>query len=66
LGEEFLVTIACRDDCFCWSVSQPPERQERHARAAMEAFMDDDYNLTPDILLCCSGGFELNRQQIAG
>jgi hypothetical protein len=66
LGEEFLVTLACRDDCFCWSLSQAPERQERHAREAMEAFMAHDYNLSPDILLCRNGGFELHRQQIAG
>ena len=66
LGEEFLVTVACRDDCFCWSLSQSPERQERHAREALEAFRNDEYNLTPDILLCRNGGFEPHRQQIAG
>jgi uncharacterized protein YtpQ (UPF0354 family) len=66
LGEDFLVAIACRDDCFCWSLSQAAERQEEHARKALEAFTNDHYNLTPDILLFRNGGFELHRQQIAG
>src|SRR5438093_10176585 len=31
LGEKFLVTLPCRDWCFCWSLSQPQDRQAEHA-----------------------------------
>jgi uncharacterized protein YtpQ (UPF0354 family) len=65
LGEEFLVSLPHRDDCFCWSLAQQAERQERNAREAMEHFLNDDYNLTPDILLCSGGVFRLHCQQIA-
>jgi uncharacterized protein YtpQ (UPF0354 family) len=65
LGEEFLVSLPHRDDCFCWSLAQPEERQESNAREALEHFLLDDYNLTPDIFLYSSGTFRLHRQQIA-
>lgn len=63
LGDTFFVTIPHRDDCFCWSPAQSPERQEKHASEAMEAFLKEQYNLTPDILSCKQGEFRLHRQQ---
>jgi uncharacterized protein YtpQ (UPF0354 family) len=65
LGEEFLVTLPHRDDCFCWSLAQTTERQQRHAADALSAFEQEEYNLTPDVLLCSRGGFRLHRQQAA-
>lgn len=64
LGEEFLLTLAHRDDCFCWSPQQSPERQERHAVNALLAFLNEEYSLTPDVLLCSQGRFRLHRQQV--
>jgi hypothetical protein len=63
LGEEFLVTLPHRDWCFCWSVSQPHDRQSQHAAEALEDFMNEDYRLTPDILKATSDGFSLYRTQ---
>lgn len=63
LGEEFLVTLPHRDDCFCWSPKQSEEWQEKNARNALGAFLEDDYNLTPDILRFSRGGFGVYRQQ---
>lgn len=64
LGEEFLVTLAHRDDCFCWSLTQSTERLEKHAEDALSAFLHEEYSLTPDILLCSQGRFLLHRQQV--
>jgi hypothetical protein len=63
LGEEFLLTLPHRNDCFCWSSGQAPERQEKHAANARAAFLNEEYNLTPDILLYSKGGFRLHLQQ---
>jgi len=63
LGEEFFLSVSNRDDCFCWSVTQPAGRQEKHAREALTNFLGDDYNLTPDILFCSHNGFRLHREQ---
>jgi len=63
LGPEFLVILPHRDWCFCWSVSQPQDRQARHAAEALEDFIKDDYRLTPDILKATSDGFSLYRTQ---
>jgi hypothetical protein len=65
LGETFLFTIPHRDDCFCWSLTQPPERQEKHALQALEDFLHEDYKLTPDILLFQDGTFYLHLKQSA-
>ena len=65
LGEKFLVTLPLRDDCFCWSLTQLEERQEKHAQEALDHFIEDDYNLTPDILVFSHGVFQLHREQIA-
>lgn len=64
LGEEFLLTLPHRDDCFCWSPQQSPERQEKHAGNALTAFLNEEYNLTPDVLACSQGRFRLYRQQV--
>lgn len=64
IGEEFLVSISHRDDCFCWSPVQPAERQEKHAREALAAFVQEEYSLTPDILICSQGRFRLQREQV--
>jgi hypothetical protein len=63
LGTEFLLTLPCRDDCFCWSLWQSVERQAKHARQALDNFLRDDYHLTPDILRFSSSGFGLHREQ---
>ena len=63
LGDEFLVSLPHRDDCFCWSLTQSPERHEKHAREALEDFLRDEYNLTPDILRCSHAGFRLHLEQ---
>ena len=65
LGVEFFVSLPHRDWCFCWSPTQPPERQDRHAHEALEDFLQDDYNLTPDILHYWHGDFRIHREQIA-
>jgi uncharacterized protein YtpQ (UPF0354 family) len=39
IGEEFLLTLAHRDDCFCWSPQQTQERQEKHAKNTLAAFL---------------------------
>lgn len=65
LGEEFFLSIPHRDWCFCWSPTQPSERQARHAQEALEDFLQDDYNLTPDILGYSHGDFRMHREQIA-
>ena len=65
LGEEFLLSVPHCDDCFCWSAQQPSERQEKHAASALAAFLEEQYNLTPDILLCSENGFRLYREQVA-
>jgi len=63
LGEEFLVSLTNRDDCFCWSLTQSAERQEKHARETLAHFLEDEYNLTPDILLYSHNWFRLHREQ---
>jgi uncharacterized protein YtpQ (UPF0354 family) len=65
LGNEFLFVLPHRDLCFCWSLAQQPERQSKHAKEALEDFLQDDYNLTPDILRYSHDGFRLHQQQVA-
>lgn len=65
LGEQFLVSLSHRDDCFCWSISQSPERQQKHVREALERFLQEEYNLTPDILRFSGGMFSLYLEQRA-
>jgi uncharacterized protein YtpQ (UPF0354 family) len=63
LGDQFLVTLPHRDWCFCWSLSQPQERQAKNAAESLEDFVKDDYRLTPDILLATVDGFSLYKEQ---
>ncbi len=63
LGEPFLFSVSHRDDCFCWSLAQSQERQQTHVRAALERFLQEDYNLTPDILSYSHEGFILHLEQ---
>jgi hypothetical protein len=63
LGEPFLFSLSHRDDCFCWSMTQAEERQQKHIREALEQFREDDYNLTPDILRWSRDGFHLHFAQ---
>lgn len=63
LGDDFLATLPDRDQCFCWSQAQDGDRQSRHAAEAVEDFVSEDYNLTPDILLVNPTTFRLFREQ---
>ena len=63
LGPEFFVSLPHRDDCFCWSTTQPAERQTMHCRNVLQDFLEDDYKLTPDILLYSRGTITLDRAQ---
>jgi hypothetical protein len=65
LGEPFLFSLSHRDDCFCWSLAQSQERQQTHVREALERFLQEDYNLTPDILCYSREGFTLHLEQAA-
>ncbi len=64
LGDMFLFVLPHRDWCFCWSLAQTPRRQENHAREALQNFLQDDYNLTPDILAYHRGNFRLHLEQV--
>lgn len=63
LGDEFLVALSHRDDCFCWSKNQSAERQAKHAHEAKERFMEEEYNLTPDVYKFSNGVFRLHLEQ---
>jgi uncharacterized protein YtpQ (UPF0354 family) len=63
IGEEFLVAIPCRDWFVCWSKAQSTEWQEKNIAQARSDFIQDDYNLTPDILLRSKAGFSLFLRQ---
>jgi uncharacterized protein YtpQ (UPF0354 family) len=63
LGEPFLVSLSDRDDCFCWSVKQSPDRQQKHIREVLARFLQEDYNLTADILRFSHDEFRLHLEQ---
>jgi uncharacterized protein YtpQ (UPF0354 family) len=63
LGVEYFVAIPCRDWFICWSKNQSKEWQERNVAKALADFLNDDYNLTPDILLRSKDGFSLHLAQ---
>jgi hypothetical protein len=65
LGEPFLFSLSHRDDCFCWSPAQSQERQQTHVRGALQRFLQEDYNLTPDILCYSHEVFTLHLEQAA-
>jgi hypothetical protein len=67
LGNKFLVSLPCRDWMFCWSGIQSMEWQNRNTADALKIFLSDEYNLTPDILICSDGTFDVHlTQNIAG
>ena len=63
LGNEFFAAIPCRDWFVCWSKNQSKEWQDRNVAKALEDFTNDEYNLTPDILLRSTVGFSLHLAQ---
>jgi hypothetical protein len=63
LGDEYFVAIPCRNWFFCWSKNQPAARQAHNAREALDIFLKDDYNLTPDVLLRSGEQFRLYQEQ---
>jgi uncharacterized protein YtpQ (UPF0354 family) len=63
IGEEYFAAIPCRDWFVCWSKDQASEWQERNVKSALADFIDDDYNLTPDILLRSTDGFSVHLTQ---
>ena len=65
LGEPFLVSLSHRDDCFCWSFAQSAERQQKHIQETLERFLQEKYNLTPDILRYSHEDFSLHLEQVA-
>jgi uncharacterized protein YtpQ (UPF0354 family) len=63
LGDEYFVSIPCRDWFICWSRTQAADWQHRNQAAALSDFLEDDYNLTPDILLRTPEGFTVHLAQ---
>jgi uncharacterized protein YtpQ (UPF0354 family) len=63
MGEEFFAAIPCRDWFVCWSRNQSKEWQERNVAKALEDFINDEYNLSPDILLRSMDGFSVHLAQ---
>ena len=63
LGAEHYAAIPCRDWFICWSKNQHAEYQEKNLRNAREAFLKDEYHLTPDILEVSGSGFHLHSEQ---
>lgn len=63
LGDEYYIAIPCRDWFICWSKLQSPEWQQHNIETALADFVDDDYRLTPDILLSNRGIFSVHITQ---
>jgi hypothetical protein len=63
LGHEYLVAIPCRDWFSAWSKCQAADWQQRNIKQALQDFLSDDYNLTPDILLRTKDGFSMFLSQ---
>ncbi len=67
LGDSFYLSIPCRDWWVSWHCSQSAEWQERNCKDALDAFISDEYNLTPDILIFSGSTFALHQsQEVAG
>jgi hypothetical protein len=66
LGPEYFAAIPCRDWFICWSRHQVDEWKSRNAESAKQAFMDDEYNLSPDVYLVSSGHFSIYLDQSDG
>ena len=63
LGSEYFAAIPCRDWFICWSRHQVDEWKSRNAASAKQTFMDDEYNLSPDVFLVSSGKFSIHLSQ---
>jgi uncharacterized protein YtpQ (UPF0354 family) len=63
LGTEYFAAIPCRDWFICWSRNQVDEWQSRNAASAKQTFLDDEYNLSPDVFLVSDGKFTIHMDQ---
>jgi hypothetical protein len=63
LGEEYFAAIPCRDWFVCWSKNQSDDWQKRNIERARSNFLEDEYNLTPDIFLRSEAGFTMYLEQ---
>ena len=63
LGDEFFVSLPCRDWMLCWNKNQSAEWQQRNIADALENFRSDEYSLTPDIPVWSDAGFQLHLSQ---
>ncbi len=66
LGTEYYVAIPCRDWFICWSKNQSQEWKDKNISGALSDFLNDDYNLTPDILLRSETEFSVHLFQETG
>jgi uncharacterized protein YtpQ (UPF0354 family) len=63
LGTEYYAAIPCRDWFICWSREQADDWKAKNVESAKQTFMDDEYNLSPDVFLFSNGTFSLHYQQ---
>jgi hypothetical protein len=63
LGEPFYAVLPCRDWFTCWSRKQSPEWQTKNKAEAVETFLGDKYNLTPDVFVFEGGRFRMGEVQ---
>lgn len=63
LGAQYLLAIPCRDWFFCWASGQNDECQTKNRADARRIFREDDYNLTPDILIVTESGIRMYEKQ---
>ena len=63
LGAEYFAAIPCRDWFICWSQNQVDEWKLRNIASAKKTFVDDEYNLSPDVFLVSGGKFSVHLDQ---
>jgi uncharacterized protein YtpQ (UPF0354 family) len=63
LGPEYFAAIPCRDWFICWSRDQVDEWKTQNVASAKQTFLDDEYNLSPDVFLVSSGRFSIHLDQ---
>lgn len=63
LGPEYFAAIPCRDWFICWSRNQVEEWKLRNAASAKQTFLEDEYNLSPDVFLVSRGEFSVHVDQ---
>jgi uncharacterized protein YtpQ (UPF0354 family) len=63
LGPEYYAAIPCRDWFTCWSLDQTDEWKARNIASARQTFLDDEYNLSPDVFLVSDGQFSIYLSQ---